>query len=516
MSTRIAKLACVLAAALALASRDARAEPTPTELDEAVAQHRAFTTSATARERELAQYRLAVALHHLELHHAAYAIFSEIADHPNHLELEATLPWLAKLASELPEPADVDERIGKYDERTIGRLESQSKPLYWQLSYLLGRYKYRNHQFEDALRLFARVDRASRYHCKAQFLAGLANVHLRRPIAAVDSFQHIVDAIDAGFFEGLEDKQRMRDLALLSIARTYYSASIRIDGRGAPAIHKVRLAAALEGWTAVDVASEYWMDALFEQSWAYFMVGEHARALGNLHMIASVSSATAHNPEVEILKSTVYMANCQFDDAATLTAQFHAKYQPIASELTKLISSFDGADQDERFYHFALDVRAGRAKLSPALAPVVTFAFGDRQFLRHLQYVAVLEDEQKRLAKTPAAFRSSPLGAEVADATQLARDIAIHNAAELARERQRRQLSELEEHLRDNVKLLVGAMAGQRGELDESRVPLRVPGYDAERNVVRPDEEHVIWPFTGEFWSDEAGSYRQSIRSKCR
>jgi len=99
---------------------------------------------------------------------------------------------------------------------------------------------------------------------------------------------------------------------------------------------------------------------------------------------------------------------------------------------------------------------------------------------------------------------------------QLARDIAVRNAAELVRERYKRLLDELDKHLRDNVTLLAGAMAGQRGELDRALVPLRVPRAQADRNVVRGDEEHVIWPFTGEYWSDEVGTYRQSIRSKCR
>ena len=33
--------------------------------------------------------------------------------------------------------------------------------------------------------------------------------------------------------------------------------------------------------------------------------------------------------------------------------------------------------------------------------------------------------------------------------------------------------------------------------------------------VINPDEEHVIWPFDGEYWRDELGFYRQTITSKC-
>ena len=34
------------------------------------------------------------------------------------------------------------------------------------------------------------------------------------------------------------------------------------------------------------------------------------------------------------------------------------------------------------------------------------------------------------------------------------------------------------------------------------------------KDDVKPDEEHVIWPFDGEYWRDELGFYRQTITSK--
>ncbi len=33
--------------------------------------------------------------------------------------------------------------------------------------------------------------------------------------------------------------------------------------------------------------------------------------------------------------------------------------------------------------------------------------------------------------------------------------------------------------------------------------------------VVNPDDEHVLWPFNGEYWRDELGFYRQVVVSKC-
>jgi len=33
--------------------------------------------------------------------------------------------------------------------------------------------------------------------------------------------------------------------------------------------------------------------------------------------------------------------------------------------------------------------------------------------------------------------------------------------------------------------------------------------------VVKPDEEHLLWPYQGEYWRDELGFYRQVVASAC-
>ena len=110
--------------------------------------------------KQIAQYHLAISLYRLKFYQASYGIFSEIADKPNHLKFNETLLWLAKLATQLPEPADIVERVGKYNDEQIDAFNNpKQRELYWQLNYLLGRYKYRNRQYEEAIRLFEKVDR---------------------------------------------------------------------------------------------------------------------------------------------------------------------------------------------------------------------------------------------------------------------------------------------------------------------------------------------------------------------
>ncbi|MGK4005628.1 hypothetical protein WMF31_23580 [Sorangium sp. So ce1036] len=466
--------------------------------------------------KQIAQYHLAIALYRLQFYQASYAIFSQIADKPNHLKFNETLLWLSKLATQLPEPADIIERVGKYKTEQIARFNNpQQRDLYWQLNYLLGRYKYRNRSYEEAISLFAKVDQKSKYYVQAQFFSGISYVQLRKSVPAVKSFQRIVQAIDDGI-EGVEDEARMRDLAFLSMARTYYSASVRLDDNNVPTIDAARLSAAVKYWNRVDVASEYWLDSLFEQSWAYFMAGLYPQALGNIHTIESPYFPNSFYPEADILKAVVAFTICQYQDATVIVAKMQKKYEPIKKELEAILNRFKGEGSEEQFFKFLRDVRAGKANLSPTVRPIVENALSDRQLLRNLEYVRILDEEDARFKKAPANFRNSPVGADVTDALDFARGLAIRNAGTLGRERYQRNLDELNEHLRDSAKILIDITAAERNKLNQQVVSGQLSKEEAlTYGVVKPDDEHVLWPFDGEYWRDELGFYRQVVTSKC-
>jgi tetratricopeptide (TPR) repeat protein len=466
--------------------------------------------------RQIAQYHLAIALYRLKFYQASYGIFSEIADKPNHLKFSETLLWLSKLATQLPEPADIIERVGKYTGDAVGRFKNpQQIDLYWQLNYLLGRYKYRNRQYEEAIQLFSRVDGKSKYFVQAQFFSGISFVQLHRSVPAVQAFQRVVTAVDEGV-EGVEDEARMRDLAFLSMARTYYSASIKLDENNTPSIDGTKLSAAVKFWNKVDVGSEYWLDGLFEESWAYFMAGDFPHALGNIHTIEAPYFPKSFFPEAEILKAVIYFANCNYDEATTVVARFRGKYEPIRKDLEGVLGRFKGENQEEPFFKFLKEVRAGNANLPGTIKPIVENSLSDRQLLRNIEYVRVLDEEQGRFKKAPVSFQNSPLGGEVQDGLQLARDLAVRNAGNLARERYQRTLDELNEHLRDGTKILIDITAARRNQLDATITTGQISKEESKvYGVVQPDEEHVLWPFDGEYWRDELGFYRQVVVSRC-
>jgi len=487
-----------------------------------------------------AKYWLAVALYHLEFYQASYTYFYEIAKSPKHLDFEKTLGWLARLATQLPEPADIIGHLGKYTEEQVAATAKGSPELLAQLNYLYGRYKYRKGEFEKATALFANVAQGSKYYVQAQFFAGITSVRQRKIAPAVKAFENILDYIDkGGKMDSAAEAQRYKDLAHLSIARAYYSAAIKQPSEGEFVPDPERLTAAVVAWNKVDVASEYWLDALFEESWAYFMASDYPHALGNIHTIESPYFPNSFYPEAQFLKAIIYFTNCQYENAKIIVAQFVKKYEPVRTGLGKILDNRcpgpkpddEGnvadlsPDEAKKCLGFLNDVRDGKASElqgtnGKLLKPVVEGAFDDREILKNLEYLKVIRTEQDRLKGAKHPIKGSPLAGELASTLENAYGDAISKAGALARGRFLRAVDDLDEHLGNVQTMLIDILAGERGQLEKVG-DAKAAAIKAQQTAlkglgdVKADEEHYLWPFDGEYWRDELGFYRQRVVNVC-
>src|SRR3954469_20655237 len=155
------------------------------------------------------------------------------------------------------------------------------------------------------------------------------------------------------------------------MARYSDSTRIKLHQSNVPTIDGTKLSAAVKYWNRVDVGSEYWLDALFEQSWAYFMAGDYPHALGNIHTIEAPYFPNSFYPEADILKAVISFTICQYDDATTIVARMKRRYEPIKKELEAILNRFKGEGSEQQFFQFLKDVKGGKANLSPTIRPVV-------------------------------------------------------------------------------------------------------------------------------------------------
>jgi len=462
-----------------------------------------------------AQFFLGKCLYHLRFYQSALAIFDEIGEAgQGHLYFNQTLQWLAQLASQLPEPAGIIEKVGRYGVDQLAQFNTaESADLFNQLLYLMGRFKYGQGEFQEAIDLFGQVSARSAWFVQAKFFEGISHVRLRRAQPAIASFRAIIAAIDEGEVEGLEDEARMGNLARISLARVYYTAANRTDNETGERVVDGRLLGnAVEMWNRVEQGSEYWLDALFEESWAFFLADEYSRALGNIHTIYSPYFEDSYYPEALVLKAVTFFVNCQVDNAGALVARFHERFDPVQQELNQVLGQHE---DNMQFYQFLQRVRAGQANLSPRIRGVVSSAMSDRTLLRHLEYVRVLEGEEQRLNQSPPQFKSSSLGARILQDVAVAKSFAIDMTGDLARGRYNRLIEDLQDLMNqiDTVDLEIATYT--RGQLSQEAREQMTAAARSGGGEVEVDEEHQVWPFNGEYWRDELGFYRQQVTNQC-
>jgi len=446
-----------------------------------------------------AQFHLGKCLYHLRFYQSALAVFDEIVEQGTaHIYFPSTLQWLAQLAAQLPEPADIIRRVGKYSADQLQQFNNnENRRLYNQLLYLLGRSKYNDGNFDEAVALFRQVQRRSPFYIQAKFFEGISNVRAHRAQPAINAFQEIHTALGEGA-EGVEDPARMNDLAWMEMARLYYSTQ--------------NYSSAVEAWNRVNVDSEYWLDALFEESWAYFLQQDYSRALGNIHTLNSPYFANAYYPESLVLKSVIFFSNCQYDEAESMIAVFNERYGDLRPRLESYLTQYQ---DNNAFFNFLKEVREGHSSLPSQLRPIVETALGDRTLLRNIEYVSLLESEERRLANMPAPFRTNPLGSRILQDISVAKAFATDTAGDLARNRYQRLLDELQDLQNQSTAILIEILSARRGTLNQELLEQQVTQAQSRAQRFTADEEHYLWPFNGEYWRDELGFYRQQIVSKC-
>ncbi len=457
--------------------------------------------------RQRAQFLLGQSLYKMGYYQSALTVFDDVsAQGPAHRYFGDTLAWLGALASKLPESSGIIEKVGRYGVGALGQFKDENPGMYNQLLYLMGRHLYSQASFRQAIDVFQEVDVSSPQYAYAKFFEGISFVRMRKARPAIASFRAILDAIDAGDVTGV-DEDRMENLAWISLARVYYTAANqggKIDG--------TLLGQSVESWTKVEQSSEYWLDSLFESSWAFFLADEYSRALGNVHTLYSPYFEDSFYPEALVLKAVTFFVNCQVDNAEATVAKFHDLYDPVKQELDAVLRKHQ---ENADFFEFLKRVRADEAQLSPRARPIVRTALSDRTVLQHLEYVAILDKEEAQLGKSDGAFQSSPVGAKILEDVALAKAFAVDQAGDLARGRYQRLIRELRDlsNQVDTVELEIATF--RRGQIDQELQQQMSLAKQSRGGDVNVDEEHQLWPFDGEWWRDELGFYRQQVTNLC-
>ncbi|MFO0612963.1 MAG: hypothetical protein U0414_10265 [Polyangiaceae bacterium] len=471
-------------------------------------------TGDDAGNRQIAQFHLAVALYNLKLYVASFGIFSEIAYEKTHLKFSEGLLWLARLASQLPEPAGVIAVVGKYDFAMDARFSNAEQlPLVWHLDYLLGRYHYGVGNYAAALDRLDAVKPASPFYALSKFYAGLSHVQLRQGKAALDSFEATRTALGDDTANTQVEGATLLDLANLNIARTHYTLAFRQRREGDWEVSTTHMEQALAHWDAIPLASPFSSDAFYERGRAHFVLGDFGAALGDLASARSPLIAHQSSVDADAFEVEIYGSLCDQPAVATLRANLSETYQPLRDGLSAYLRDRPDEGEDELYRDLRLLTRAsstpmpgGLSRLQEDVRAELGRVLGSRGLTRELDWIDLIDAEGERLAQQSEAFRSSDVGLDALDALDLARQIAVRRAGTRARRRLSERIEELDRAFRyaDTV-------------VKFTREPAADPAlFTVDRSSVTDDSGEIErWPVDGEAWADEVGSYRAVVVSKC-
>ena len=492
--------------------------------DAALALYRVYNgeTGDDEGNKQLAQYHLAIALYRLKFYQARVRRSS--ARSPTSRTTSSSTRRCSGSRSSRPTCPSRPTSSSASASTTTSRSRKFNNPnqrdLYWQLNYLLGRYKYRNRQYDEALALFGKVDRA----VEVLRPGAVLRRHLERAAPQERAGGAVVPAHRRRDRRG---RRGRRGRGAHARPRVPLDGAHVLLGERSGSTRTTRRRStqtALGGGEVLEqgrrrervLARRASSRSAGRTSWPATTATRSATSTRSRRR----TSRTSYYPEADVLKAVIYFANCQYDDATDdRRASSSRSTSRSTTRSNEVLDAIQGRRTRKRpFYKFLKEVRDGKANLDPTIKP-------DRRRTRSpTASSSATSSTCASLDKEDGRFKKAPEQLPGLDARRrregrrstLARDIAVRNAgaarqgplpakprrAERAPARQRRRSSSTSRPPSETS----STRPSQGGQ---------VTAEESKANIVKPDEEHVIWPFNGEYWRDELGFYRQTITSKC-
>lgn len=353
-----------------------------------------------------------------------------------------------------------------------------------------------------AERFAARVRPDSEYGARSRYLEALLLYKQGKENEALEAFKTVVRMTRGR--DSRADTQ-LRESAFFQLARAHYGAQ-------QPTFSTFY-------YRKVDRDSLQWLDALYEASWANFRLGDFEKALGNLLTVHAPLFEDIYLPESHILKAVIYYENCRYAEAKDILTDFLAKHEPVLAELERMTAR---AQSPERYYatlaglRTADSARTDRRK-AQTFARVVEIALSDPELGRLDASYQEVKRERTKVEET-----TGPLaGSRLQDRLLMHLDRVLASLARDAGRAVKNQLEREKVQIRDLVQQAIRInIETSRSEQERIESQLRNiqsrPKSVSREFVGWTDDEKVVWPFDGEYWRDELGTYEITLAHSCR
>lgn len=447
-----------------------------------------------------AQYELMHTLVEMELLYGARLILDEIIDegaaHPYFQDAASSMIMVAR---RLPGDNEVLDRVSRFAELFPERIEPQYRD---EFAYLLGEYHYGSGELEAAIDYLAAVSPDAELYPKARFLSAITNVRQYDADGAAQDLNVILQRVRDARGAERRELEHIGQLAQITMARMFYSTG--------------EYDKSIKYYKNIGQDSSYWLDSLFESSWAYFQTDEYNRALGNLHSLNSPFFNDQYYPEAPVLQAVIFFYNCQFDQVRLALDEFQYVYAPLKDELQITIDGFLDNEEAYDFLREAQTSTGDNQDFDPRLQQIVDAALGDSVLSSAMAFVDRLQSEVDYIESAPESWSRSDLGDFLYGDTVGELALSRGSTGNLVVNRLNAILTELETRNRESTAILVETDLAEANALSSDIAQeLEAEGDSAGSEGERPTSEQMVWRFDGEYWRDELGYYSYHIQSQC-
>ena len=450
-----------------------------------------------------AQFDLAVALYQLGLYQSAFTRFESIVEagnaHPQYLK---TLGYLLRIARATGNDPSVLLRIADYPPEVYPPENAD------ELHFLVGQYFYGEESLNDALARFQSVSKKDDdLYVRAKYLEGIIDVaqsgvgtekglNAEKLIAAADAFKLVLRFQKE--HGGSPTVDKVAADAILALGRLFYSTR--------------QYDTAVKYYAEITDDNPNWLDAVYESSWVEFQLKRYPKSLGNLQTVNSPYFASQYYPEARVLQALILFYNCRYDDADRIVKEFVNDYYPLMSQFRAEINRF--ADPNAFYQWLATLATQKDSEYSARFQRIFNAALSDKKLRRKFEFVSKLNEEVQKLDKLAGKDASKGLIGQLKGDINAYRSLVIGEAGSLAQARLLRIVKDLQRHLASALKIKGETLRARRGDISDAAAQEQSAAAAAYREL-EVDEEHIEWPFDGEYWKDELGSYLYDIRTQC-
>jgi TolA-binding protein len=358
-----------------------------------------------------------------------------------------------------------------------------------KVDYYIALLRYRAGKYDEAEQFLRGVPPESATYPQARYLNGLL-LQRKDPQEAAKVFRGIL----AGEGTGHRGSQELKELTHLALARTLYSLQ--------------QYGEASAEYAALPRFSRHWDEALFEGAYADLQNDDAGGALGKLHSLHSPHLSDEFAPESQNLAAIVYHQHCLYPQVREVIARFDREYVPMKDSLKAILEANPPV---ETWWQM---VEPGTVRQARLPTPVQRHLQKNERVDSMVQYIGRLDAEAARV-RADAELMKGPLGNELLDLIAKQRALTAQVAGKFIRGRLA-DLAHLIEVL-DADKEIIGfeTTKGEKEMLEQNFNARAALAAQPLHRPPMPQTGHEYWPFDGEYWPDEIGYYKYTLKTAC-